>query len=157
MNQTIAALSLVGICAALCELLLPQGQAQGTKRALRVLVSLAVLLIILRPFLGFLRSDATLDLGVMSAPEAAEREAYEEIFESTVAVHMEADFKAQLIALLEEEYGIAAHDVAVHLSFDAVGELCQISIYLSGAALLQDPHALAAALTARLGYQTEVR
>lgn len=157
MNQTLLSLSLVGICAALCELLLPRGQGEGTKKALRVLVSLAVLLIILRPFLGFLQADTAFDLGAMFDTEAADTAAYEEIFEKTVTAQGEADFKAGVLALLESEYGIAAQDAEIKLYFDESGALSLVKIYLSGTALLQNPHELGEALTARLGCKTEVR
>ncbi|MBE6605162.1 MAG: hypothetical protein E7639_05615 [Ruminococcaceae bacterium] len=157
MNQTVLSLSLVGICAALCELLLPKGQGEGTKRALRALVSLAVLLIVLRPFVGFLQADPAFDLGAMLDTEAADSATYEEIFKKTVTAQGEADFKAGVLMLLENEYGIAAQDAEVRLCFDEDGALSLVKIYLSGKALLQDPHELGEALTARLGCKTEVR
>ena len=53
-----AILGLVGVslAAALAELLLPGDEGKGTKRFLRILVSLAVLLLLLRPFLSLLGS-----------------------------------------------------------------------------------------------------
>ncbi|MBE6580381.1 MAG: hypothetical protein E7650_02065 [Ruminococcaceae bacterium] len=157
MNQTVLSLALVGICAALCEHLLPKGQGEGMQRALRLLVSLAVVLITLRPFVGFLHSDAAFDLGAIFDTEAADSATYEEIFEKTVTAQGEADFKAGLLALLESEYGIKEGQADVRLYFDENGALSQIRIYLSGSALLHDPHELGEALTARLGCKTEVR
>ena len=155
MSQAILSLSLVGICTALCEMLLPKGQGEGTKGALRLLLSLAVLLILLRPFIGFLQSEATLDLGAVIEATAADAKAYETIFESTVARQGEADFKKRLYDLLEAEFGITSQQAEIALSFDKNGEPVLLKIYLAGT-VQQDPHALAVMLQARLGMETEV-
>ena len=157
MNQTVLSLSLVGISAALCEMLLPKGQGEGAKGALRLLLSLTVLLNLLRPFTGFLKADATVDLGDLFNGAAADTAVYEEIFEAAVRKQGEADFRALLYEMLEAEYGIAAKEAEIRLLLDENGAPLLVKIYLSGSALLQDPHVLAAALQARLGIETEVR
>ena len=53
MGNTVLGLFGVCIAAALAELLLPGDEGRGTKTALRLLVSLAVLLLLLRPFLPY--------------------------------------------------------------------------------------------------------
>jgi threonine/homoserine efflux transporter RhtA len=55
MGNTVLGLFGVCIAAALSELLLPGDEARGTKTALRLLVSLSVLLLLLRPFLPYLQ------------------------------------------------------------------------------------------------------
>ena len=157
MNQTVFSLSLVGIASALCEMLLPKGQGEGARGALRLLLSFAVLLLILRPFTGFFAADATVDLSAVLVATAADATVYEEILVGTVQGQGEADFKALLYEWLEAEYGIAPSEAEIRLSFTEGGELTLVKIYLSGHALLQDPHALAAALQAKLGVETEVR
>ena len=157
MQSMIASLSLIGIGAALCEQLLPEGRGEGTKRALRLLLSLVVILVVSRPVVAFLRTDASLDLGAVFNTETADTGVYEEIFEDTVNAQSAADFKAGLAMLLEQEYGIPHASCEIFVYYDAAGMPTQIKIYLSGAALLQDPHALSCALTSRLGCNTEVR
>lgn len=157
MGNTVLGLFGVCIAAALSELLLPGDEGRGTKTVLRLLVSLAVLLLLIRPVLPYLHIAPDLALEELVGESEDTTAHYQEIFESAVRSHSERDLKAGLLALLDEEYDIANDDVYIKVYFDGTGELLRVEIYLSGHALLQDPDVLAADISARLGCETEVR
>jgi hypothetical protein len=157
MGNTVLGLFGVCIAAALSELLLPSDEGQGTKAVLRVLVSLAVLLLLIRPVLPYLRIAPNLALEELVGESEDTTAHYQEIFERAVRLQSEGDLKAGLLALLDEEYGIAEDEAYIKVYFEDTGALVRVEIYLSGKALLQDPDVLAADISARLGCETEVR
>lgn len=157
MGNTVLGLFGVCIAAALAELLLPGDEGRGTKTALRLLVSLAVLLLLLRPFLPYLQKAPSFALEELVGETEDTTARYQEIFENAVREGSEKDLKAGLAALLKEEYGIEEKQAHIKVYFDGAGYLRRVEIYLSGHALLQDPDALAADISARLGCETEVR
>ena len=57
MANGILALFGVSLAAAIGEMLLPGAESAGSRRALRALVALTVLLLILRPVVGFISSE----------------------------------------------------------------------------------------------------
>lgn len=158
MGKTV--LGLFGVClaAALAELLLPHDEGRGTKSVLRVLVSLAVLLLLLRPFVSFLRSDPTVRLeDLVGDSEEGTVAGYEEIFSQAVVAGSERDLKQGLYAWLSKEHGIDAEDAHIKITMDDGGNLLHVEIFLSGAALLRDPHVIEGELTELLNCETEVR
>lgn len=158
MSQTVLGIFGVTLAAALSELLLPGDEGKGTKGALRMLVALAVLLLLLRPFLSFLGSDPVFSPeDILGEGEEAVREQYEEILHGAVSAGSESALRRGLYALLWEEYGIAEADAHIRIVFGDRGALARVEIYLSGKALLTDPDVLAADIGARLGCETEVR
>lgn len=158
MGNTVLGLFGVGLAAGLAELLLPGEEGKGTKKALALLTTLAVLLLLLRPFLTFLHTDRAFSfedlLGESETDVAAE---YEEIFARAVAAGSERDLREGIYRWLWVEYGIEKEDAYIKISFDDAGALLRVEIYLSGSALLQDPVALGEALGNKLGCETEVR
>ena len=151
-------LMLFGVCfaAAIGELLLPQSTQSGTRTALRLLTSLIVLLLILTPFLRVLKNrDALLpDKITLEEPSTEE---FESLFEKALQAQSEVDLKEGLLSLLQKEYGIKESDCQIHVFFDDEGELYNVSLFLSGKALLQDPTAIERDLAERLGCNVEVR
>ena len=158
MGKTI--LGLFGVClaAALAELVLPQQECKGTKGVLRVLVSLAVLLLLLRPFLSFLGSDPTVRLEeLVGGSEEDTAAGYEEIFSQAVIAGSERDLKEGLLAWLSKEHGIDAGDAYIKITLGVGGDLLRVEIFLSGGALLHDPDVLERELGELLNCETEVR
>ena len=158
MGNTVLGLFGVGLAAGLAELLLPGEEGKGTKKALALLTTLAVLLLLLRPFVTFLQSERAFSFeGLLGESEADVRAEYEEIFERAVAAGSERDLREGIYAWLSAEYGIEKEDAYIKISFDDRGALLRVEIYLSGSALLQDPAALGEILGNKLGCETEVR
>ncbi len=158
MGNTVLGLFGVGLAAALAELLLPGEDGKGTKTALRLLVSLAVLLLLIRPFLSLMGSSPELYFeALVGESEANTTAQYEEIFARAVEAGSERDLAEGIYAWLLSEYGIEKEDAHLEISFDEAGALARVEIYLSGSALLRDPDVLAEALGAKLGCETEVR
>ena len=149
----------VALAAALAELLLPSEEGRATKIALRFLVSLSVLLLFLAPFRGIL-SDAppfSLDQIIEAGESAVGKEGFDAIFRDAINEGSAQALKEGLSALLAEQYGIGEGQAQIFVYFDGKGELSRVQIYLSGSALLKDPHELEAELGALLGCETEVR
>ena len=155
MQGTVLSLFGAALATGLAQLLLPE-EKSGTAKLFRFLISLIVLLLILTPFAGFLQNGAKLLKGEI-AFEEAEKEAFEQIFSDTVNAQGRTEFEKELYALLEREYGLAQKNVTLLVRFDAAGELTGVSVYLSGAGLLQDPATLEDALAKKLGCTVEVR
>lgn len=150
-------LGLFGVCmaAALCELL-PMGDAKGTRGVLRVLVSLALLLLLVRPFLPILGGTPEIPLEELVGGEDSAAE-YEEIFRRAVIKGSERDLKEGLYAWLLENHGVEREDARIKITLTGTGELSRVEIFLSGKALLLDPDALEEELEQLLSCETEVR
>ena len=158
MEKTV--LGLFGVClaAALAELVLPHNEGKGTKDVLRVLVSLAVLLLLLRPFVSFLGSDPAVRLeDLVSGSEEDTTARYEEIFSQAVIAGSERDLKEGLYAWLSKEHGIDAEDAYIKVTMGDGGSLLRVEIFLSGGALFCDPDVLERELGELLNCETEVR
>ena len=151
-------LALFGVCLALgmSELLLPDGNGEGTKRLLRFLTSLVILVLILAPFAGFLKNQKVL-LGDKFEFADEDTTDYEQIFAEAVTRQSGEDLKAGLRTLLQTEYGVAPEHCSVSVFFTENGELARVLIFLSGPALTVDPARVEKDLAARLGCTVEVR
>ena len=152
-------LGLFGVClaAALSELLLPGDEGRGTKATLRVLVSLAVVLLLVRPVLPYLRQSSDFSFESLVGESEDPTAEYEEIFEHAVSVGSEQELRQGLQRVLQNEYGIEENDVYIKIHFDRAGELSRVEIYLSGRAQSADLNAIRTDISARLQCETEVR
>ena len=155
MQGTVLSLFGAALAAGLAQLVLPEEKG-GAAKLFRFLISLLVLLLILTPFMDFLRNGTELLTGDI-AFEKVDKQVFAQIFSDTVNAQGKTEFEKELYALLEREYGLLQKDVTLLMHFDAAGELSGVSIYLSGAGLLQDPAALEMALAKKLGCTVEVR
>lgn len=156
MKNTVLGLFGVCVAAALAELL-PMGDGKGTRGALRVLVSLAVLLLLARPFLPFLSTSPEIPLeGLVGGGEDTAAE-YEEIFHRVVNAGGERELKECLYAWLLEKHGVEREDAHIQITLQETGELLRVEIFLSGKALLLDPDVLQEELGKLLRCETEVR
>ncbi len=156
MQQEILALLGVGLGGTVCELLLPHDSSPGTRKLFRFLVSLCVLLLLLTPFLRFLRQGEGLFEGGFSFEEG-ELADYEKIFEDTVNGQSSKDLQAGLAALLQSEYGIAEDDCSITVLLGEDGKLRRVCVFLSGKAIVKDPLEIEKALAERLQCTVEVR
>lgn len=151
-------LSLFGVCllAGLAELLLPADTSAGTRQALHFLCALAVLVLLLSPFVRFLQSSDALLLGELQTEEG-EIADYEAIFAGVLEEQYEKDLHEGLATLLQNEYGIAAEDCEIRTDYAADGSLLRIRLFLRGAAMIQDPEVIERTLASRFGCLVEVR
>lgn len=156
MQETVFTLFCTALAVGIAELLLPEGSSKGTVLLFRFLCSLMVFLLLLSPFRTFLQKGETLLQGEMQAQDSNLAH-YEQILENAVQTQSEADFKKGLLLLLQRDYGIKKENVTLLIRFDADGTLSRVCIFLSGAALLQNPDTLAKNLNQRLGCEVEVR
>ncbi len=151
-----AVLSLFGVCLAggIGEMLLPEQTSATTRRLLRFLLALSVLLILLSPLLTLLRSDTGLFEGKFF-PEQEQTD-FDALFEKAVTAQSAADLEEGVYGVLEREFDIDREQcsVSVYLQADDSWRVC---VFLSGSALLRDPVALEAALGERLSCLVEVR
>lgn len=144
------------LAAGIAELLLPTSEEGGTGKLFRFLISLAVLLIVLSPFLRFLRSGAGMpDVGDMM--EETRLEEYEQIFSDAVQAQSKEELEAGLRRFLETEFQISPQNVQISTRFDAAGALVGVDLRLSGTALLKDPAVIEKALREKLNCKVGVR
>ena len=150
-------LSLFGTCllAGVCEILIPP-ESNAARRALRTLTALVVLLLILTPFVHFLRNNEGIAFEDLSKEEDAQED-FDEIFKQSLAAQCEQDLESGVLQLLEAEFGIAPTDCTVDAHLNAEGNIAYIRIRLEGKALLLDPTLIQSALAARLDTLVEVR
>ena len=156
MREEILALLGLGLGGTLCELLLPRESTEGMRKLFRFLLSLCVLLLLLTPFLRFVRQGDALFSGEISF-EKGELEDYEQIFADTLQAQSTKDLEEGLYSLLQSEYGIDEEDCSITVALGADGALQRVSVFLSGKAILQDPIKIERALQERLKCTVEVR
>lgn len=151
--------SLLSLCgflltATALSLLLPQ-LPHGTGRAVRLFTALAVLLLILTPFAGFLRTDPQIAWGaVIEEPDEA---AYEAVFLETVDARGALTLADGLAALVCAEFDLPDDAVCVRVTAGADGAPESVSVRLSGKGLLCDPDKIADFLRQKLDCTVEVR
>ena len=156
MTAFVLALLCLSLAAAIAELLLPGDEGKGTKRFLKILVSLAVLLALLRPFLHLLGSAEDFfagDVGEMVAPQTD----YSAVLQDAVARRSKKELENGIYAYLKEHFLIEREEASVQITLEGDGALRRVSVILSGKALLVDPDGVEAALGDLLGCETEVR
>ncbi len=156
MQKELFALFCVCLAAAMGEILLPEGAKSGTKRVFHFLITLAVLVLILTPFLRLLGDHSSFLKGEIEW-EQQEITDYDDIFENAVNKQSETDLREGLYGLLAREYGIKEEHCQIVIHFDTDGSLRRVSLFLSGAALTQNPKTLEKDLSQRLCCIVEVR
>lgn len=156
MQKELFALFCVCLAAAIGEILLPDGAKSGTKKVFHFLVTLAVLVLILTPFLRLLGDNASFLKGEIEW-EQSEVTDYESIFENAVKEQSEADLQEGIYELLARDYGIKQEHCEIVVHFDTDGSLRRVSLFLSGAALTQNPKTLEKDLSGKLSCSVEVR
>lgn len=152
-------LGLFGVCVAagMGEMLLPGDEKSSTRRFLRILIALALLLLLARPMLGLLGGGEGWLGGDWGADAEGGEQNFEEILQGAVAKRSAEDLRAGLHAFLESEFDIAAEDAEIAVSLEKGGELRRVAVYLSGKALLVDPEEIEQAIVGLLGCDVEVR
>jgi hypothetical protein len=156
MSGAVLALFGVAVAAAVVELLVPPAEG-GTRRFLQFLTALAVLVLILRPFLSRLSETDGLLLGDVDRGDEAMRSEYERIFSEAVESRSAEQLRQGLKQLLEAEYGIEPQDCEVSVTPGEDGMPERILVVLSGKAILRDPDGIEDMLRDKFGCEAEVR
>lgn len=141
----------VVLAAAMAELLIPEEGGAGTKKVLRVLTSLAVLLLILSPLTSFLKKDAEIPL-----PAAGETPDFEAVFAGAADAAGKAEFESRLRAVLAAEFGAEEQNFTLTVRYEN-GEPTEIAVVLSGKALTVDPREVETYLTGLLQLPVQAR
>ena len=158
MKTMILGLFGVSLAAAMAELLLPDREGRGVKLSLRMLTSLAVLLVIVSPLAKLFGGDYRLELDTLSGEdEQTLTQAYTTVFEKAVAEGSETLLCEGVLDFLHKEYGIDEKNATVRALFNDKGELQAVLVTLSGSALLKNPDEIDKALTEKLSCTVEVR
>lgn len=158
MGGAILALFGVVLAAAIADLLIPGEEKGGTRQFLHFLTALSVLLLLLSPFRSFLQNaDEFLQGEIEWGEEEVQKSDFEKKLSEAVANRSAAQLKEGLATLLEQRYGISPSDCEIAVLLNEQGELGSISIYLKGAALLQDPEQIRQDLLEMFSCDVEVR
>ncbi len=148
----------VSLATALAEMLLIGREGRGIKLTLRLMTSLAILLVMLSPLMRFLHGNYDVSLDSLAGEQnTAPQEAYQTVFENAVSVG-----SAQLLCegvshFLSTEFGIDKAHATVQALFSEDGTLQTVSVRLSGGALLTNPDEISKALAEKLACRVEVR
>lgn len=143
----------VSLAAVMAELCLPHGKDGGTRKYLRYLSSLAILLLILSPIADFLRGGATLE--AFSFPQQTEED-----FAMIYSSAFKAAEREAASAAIAEQCGAAFATPAAcfRVSIQCEGETpVKILVRLSGKGLLCDPDRVADFIGRSYGIAAEVR
>lgn len=152
-------LSLFGVvlAAVLADLLVPTENG-GMRQFLHFLTAMVLLVLLLRPFLSVLGGTESILRGDVQWPQGEENaEEYERIFRQTVTDRSAAELREGLFDMLYREYGIAEENCEIRVQLTKEGELSEISIFLSGSALLHDPEEIECDLREKFECTVEVR
>lgn len=158
MSGAILALFGVVLAAAIGDLLIPGEEKGGTRQFLHFLTALSVLLLLLAPFRSLLQNaDGFLQGEIEWSEEEVQKSDFEKKLSEAVANRSAAQLKEGLTALLQERYGIDPSNCEIVVSLDEQGGLRRISVFLKGAALLQDPEEIKEDLLKMFSCEVEVR
>ncbi len=148
----------VSLATALAEMLLIDKEGRGIRRALRLMTSLAVLLVILSPLMRLLRGDYNMSLESLAGEQDdALHEKYQTVFENAVEAGSAQLLSEGISDFLSTEFGIDEAHATVEAALSEDGTLQAVSIRLSGSALLKNPDEISRALEEKLACRVEVR
>ena len=158
MKREILSLFCVVLAATLLRLLLSNGESKGLRRAVSFFLSLAVLLLILHPFLGILQNPPELAFENLVGETKEDATAhFEEVLHAAVEAGSVRDLKEGVYLLLLEEFSVAREDATIFVTLDETGALSRVEVRLSGKALLVDPVPVKERLLEKLNCEVEVR
>lgn len=156
MANGILALFGVSLAAAIGEMLLPGAESAGSRRALRTLVALTVLLLILRPVMGFVANKEAVLEGSIDVLEQ-DAEAFESLLSDAVSRRARTELEQGIASLVGEQFKLEGDTLAVTVTLDGEGEPSRVEIRLSGKALLLDPDEIEQFVKQYLSCEVEVR
>lgn len=156
-NYLIGVVSAV-VAGTVAELLPPDGDG-GTEKALKLVVSLLILCVVALPLLNALGEGGLLAQidAILDEITAVESSAADGYAAQTMAYIREASADAaegEIVLLLAERFGLPAEHCRVEVTLgegEAGITLAGVKVYLSGSAILADPHAIGDYLTAMFG------
>lgn len=158
MGGAILALFGVVLAAAIADLLIPGEERGGTRQLLHFLTALSVLLLLLSPFRSLLQNaEGFLQGEIEWSEEEVQKSDFEKRLSEAVANRSAVQLREGLAELLQQKYGIASSDLEIAVELSEQGELRRISVFLKGAALLQDPEEIRQDLLKLFSCDVEVR
>ena len=158
MGGAILALFGVVLAAAIADLLIPGEERGGTRQLLHFLTALSVLLLLLSPFRSLLQNaEGFLQGEIEWGEEEVQKSDFEKRLSEAVANRSAVQLREGLAELLQQKYGIASSDLEITVELSEQGELRRISVFLKGAALLQDPEEIRQDLLKLFSCDVEVR
>ena len=144
----------VSFLCGLVEMLVPLGEREGLRRAVRLVAALCLLTGMLAPLREVSGRLSMPDLGAWARGWEAEAEAdYEELMREKLTAVGEGELRPAIHALLRSRFGIAPEDCEVSFSWEA-GESLAVShvwIAVRGQAVMVDPRAIEAAIGEAVG------
>lgn len=158
MGGAILALFGVVLAAAIADLLIPGEERGGTRQLLHFLTALSVLLLLLSPFRSLLQNaEGFLQGEIEWSEEEVQKSDFEKRLSEAVANRSAVQLREGLAELLQQKHGIASSDLEITVELSEQGELRRISVFLKGAALLQDPEEIRQDLLKLFSCDVEVR
>lgn len=156
MGRYVYGLILVGVSAAVVELLAVGGDASRMKGHLRLVAGLCILVACLQPMregIAYLTSLAEGELPLTLPHKDVEEENYQEMFDGYLGDTGSREVKVWVETTLTDVFGISEEHSTVEVSMTvADGVPCPAEVYiaLSGKAILKNPHRIEEYISSRL-------
>ena len=158
MSGSILALFGVVLAAAIVDLLIPGEEKGGTRQFFYFLTAMAVLLLLLSPFLFLLNGAEEFLRGEIEwSKEEVQKSDFEKQFSEAIANRSAVQLKEGLRDMLQEKYGIAPEQCEITVVLDADGGLSRRALRLKGEGLLRDPGKIQRYLSEQFLCEVEVR
>lgn len=151
------ALILTAVAAAVVELMIPEGKLSGTVKGA---VGLCLLLALLNPIKEGVAVIRQMADGEISPPwtgeDAPDAENYQDVLRDELAALGEKEVSAWVSDTLRDTFGIAVenHTCTVTMTVEEDGitpAVGHVTVVLSGVAIFENPHAIEAYISERLG------
>ena len=154
MNAYLIRILTMSLLCGLIELLAPTGEREGLRRGVRLVTGLCLLCLMITPLWEVRDLIFSFDLGTRAREaEQDSQEEYARLMEQKLTVVTREQLQSELYAMLEEQFDIAREDCALTVEWEEESDtpsVRQVWISLHGKAVLRDPRAIEAEVTAAL-------
>ena len=146
MKAYILSVTVASLIAAVITLLTPEGKDGGIGKHVKLLTSLAILAVIINPFLTFLKDLSVKDVDSLKdkiLSSADPQDPYEKIFYESLSEMSAIDLEDELKKLISEKFGIKSENLSINAEYSVVeNAVCfnRITVILSGGAIFRNPY-----------------
>ena len=145
-------LSVIGasLVAAVITLFTPDGKGGGIGKHVKLITSLALLAVIINPFLDFVKNLSATDFDSLKdkiIDSADPQDTYEKIFYESLSEMSASELEGELEKLISEKFGIKSENLSVNAEYSMdENTVCfkRITVILSGVAIFKDPYVIEA-------------
>lgn len=150
MREYLLRIVTVALVVGLCDLLVPAGEREGLRRAVRLVAGLCILCILVAPFAQLNTTLSESDpRRWLEAMEAQAQASYEERMKEKLTAATAEGWRQALSEMLGERFDIREEDMTWHIEWEEESETLRarhIALGLRGRAIFCDPRKVEAAV-----------